>query len=78
MVSFVLAPDTVIVVVAVAVAVAVIVVATIADVAVAVAIAVAVTVTVPIIAATAAGRRLWLLFANCCKNLKLSFAGQIY
>lgn len=74
MVSFVLAPDTVIVVVAVAVAVTV--VATIADVAVAVAIAV--TVTVPIMAATAAGRRLWLLFANCCKNLKLSFAGQIY
>lgn len=74
MVSFVLAPDTVIVVVAVAVAVTV--VATIADVVVAVAIAV--TVTVAIIAATAAGRRLWLLFANCCKNLKLSFAGQIY
>lgn len=73
MVSFVLAPDTVIVVVAVAVAVTV--VATIADV---VAVAIAVTVTVAIIAATAAGRRLWLLFANCCKNLKLSFAGQIY
>lgn len=76
MVSFVLAPDTVIVVVAVVVAFAVTVVATIADVAVAVAIAV--TVTVAIMAANAAGRRLWLLFANCCKNLKLSFAGQIY
>lgn len=70
MVSFVLAPDTVIVVVAVAVAAAVTVVAAVAD--------VAVTVTVAIIAATAAGGRLWLLFANCCKNLKLSFAGQIY